>query len=461
MGRSFYLYKDKKSVYHAEILDPLTGARICYRTTGTKSRDEAVMIVSGWLYNGIPARKRDRHPVYQTKPTQTVESAVGLAEILKSIENTTDIDQNGALKIAQLLKKKGLLAIGVSSASTGNQNFVNFLYHFWDYSKSEYLQDKRDHGKSITQYTCLKNKNIIKKNWEPYFTDKTLSEITREDLRKFCSSMRDRLSGKTINNIFNVGSTALKWAYREKLISENISDKLGGYVGGGKKRDILTPEETDKLFKESNFNDHMAYAGVLLAAVCGLRSGEIRAIRGEDIGNKLYSVKTENGNIKDVYLLSIRHSWNPIDTLKLPKGGEEGTVQLLPEIRNLLLNLLDENPYKDIEYEKRFVFWGIKKDRPCGAGRLLKGLRHAIKTANIYIGSRKIDLHSLRHLHGTMLLNKTGDIRKVALSLRHKSQKMSEHYTDHIFDEDVANMGATAADAFSNILNFKSEKIGA
>ena len=60
MSRSFYLYLDKKSIYHAEILNPQTGVRISYRTTGTKSRDDAVMLVSGWLRDGIPKRKRGR-----------------------------------------------------------------------------------------------------------------------------------------------------------------------------------------------------------------------------------------------------------------------------------------------------------------------------------------------------------------------------------------------------------------
>jgi len=452
MGRSFYLYP-KNGTYHAEIIDPETGAKICYRTTGTKNRDEAMLIVAGWLRDGIPARKKGRTPVYRKPETQTVESVAGLANILKCIEKTADLDEIGALEIAKALKKRGLLAIGASPAAYGRKGFVNFLREFWDFDKSPYLEDLRMRGKSITQRTCRGAKNIIEKHWQPYFKDKTLGEVSRADLRSLGRSLRDKLAGKTVNNVLSIGIKALRWAYREKMMPEDVTLDLGGFSGGGKKRDIFTPEETKELFLEKNWEDKMAYAAALLAVTAGLRNGEIRALRGEDIGDKLFSVKTESGITQDVYMLYFRHGWNFLDGLKSTKNKEEGTVHLLPEIRNLLLSLLEENPHLDIEKEKRFIFWGIKKDRPCGAQRLLKGLHSAITKAEIKINGRKLDLHSFRHENGTILVKKTGDIRKVSKSLRHKTLKMTEHYTDHDNEEDVAAMGAVAAEAFSDILS--------
>jgi integrase len=451
MGRSFYLYP-KNGTYNAEIIDPETGVTICYRTTGTKSRDEAMLIVAGWLRDGIPLRKKGRTPIYKKPEVQTVEAVAGLATILKCIEITSDLDQSGALEIAHALKRRGLLTLAVSPAMHGRQKFIDFLRDFWDFNKSPYFEDLRMRGKSITQRTCRNAKNIIEKHWQPYFNDKTLGEITRADLRKLGRSMRDELAGKTINNIISIGTKALRWAYREKMIPEDVTLDLGGFSGGSKKRDIFSTEETEKLFIEKNWVDKMAYAAALLALTTGLRNGEIRALRGEDIGDKLYSVKAENGITHNVYMLYVRHGWNFLDGLKTTKNGEEGTVHLLPEIRNLLLTLLENNPYLDIEKEKRFIFWGIKKDRPCGAQRLLKGLRNAIEKAEINVSGRKIDLHSFRHENGTVLVKKTGDLRKVSKSLRHKSLKMTEHYTDHVDEEDIADMGAVAAEAFNNIL---------
>jgi integrase len=452
MGRSFYVYP-KNGIYHAQIVDPKTGITICYRTTGLKNRDEAMLMVAGWLRDGIPARRKGRPQIYQKPEVQTVEAVIGLATILKYIDEATDLDSYGALEIANALKRKKLLALGVSPAIHGRQGFITFLREFWDYDNSPRIEDLRMRGKSITQRTCRGAKNIIDRYWQPYFKDKSLCEVTRDDLRKLGKSLRDKLAGKTINNVISVGSNALRWAYNEKMIPEDVTLDLGGFSGGGQRRDIFTIEETEKLFVETNWADKTAYTAALLAVTTGLRNGEIRALRGEDIGDKLYSVKTENGNTHDVYMLYVRHGWNYLDGLKSTKNEEEGTVHLLPEIRELLLSLLEDNPYLDIEKEKRFIFWGIKKGRPCGAQRLLRGLRSAIKKAEIDIAGRKIDLHSFRHENGTVLIKKTKDIRKVSKSLRHKSLKMTEHYTNHLHEEDVASMGAVAAEAFSSILN--------
>ena len=201
----------------------------------------------------------------------------------------------------------------------------------------------------------------------------------------------------------------------------------------------------------------MSYVAAMLAATSGLRSGEIRALKAADIGDDLFSVKTESGEVREVYLLHIQHGWNYKDGLKKPKNNKEGTVHLLPEIRDLLLDLLDTNPH-DIEASEKFIFWGIKKKRPCGAQRPLKGLHHALKEAKIDIAGRKIDLHSFRHLSGTALVKATGDIRKVQKALRHKSVKATQIYIDHEAASDIAETGAIAAEVFPSIIKFPAQK---
>jgi integrase len=452
MGRSFYVYKSKNGKFTAEFLDPKTGLRICFRTVEAKSWAEAAEIAAGWVHNGIPKRKRGRSPVYIKPVSQSMQALTGISAILKAIENTPDLDQTGAMEIARALKVRGLLSMGTSPASQGIRDFISFLREFWDYDNSLYLKDRRAHGKDITLRTCADNQAIIKSNWEPYFAGKKLAEITRQDLKFFGIAMSEQVAGKTVNNRLLVGTKALRWAFFEKMIPEDITEGLGGFAGGGKKRDILTMEETAELFKEKYWNDRMAYVAALLAATSGLRSGEIRALKAADIGDALYSVKTENGETRDVYLLHIQHGWNYKDGLKLPKNNETGTVHLLPEIRELLLNLIKTNPH-GIEDAEKFIFWGIKKNRPCGAQRPLKGLRHAIKEAKIDLVGRKVDLHSFRHLSGTALVKATGDIRKVQKVLRHKSVKATQIYIDHEAASDIAETGAIAAEVFSDIIS--------
>ena len=445
--RKFYLYKRKNGTYYAELLSQ-DGTRVLYRSTGSKNRDNALLTVAGWLKDGTPTKGR----------TTPLKEAANFQSVLKFLK-TGDIDGEQALELAQVLKGRGLLSIGISPAS--HIGFVSFLRDFWNYETSFYLKDKIAHGGHITKRTCRQAQNMIEKDWAAYFQNKTLSEVTRKDLRQFGLSLQKRIAGKTINNVLSIGTRALKWAYFEKMIPENIVEGLGGFVGGETKRDIFSTEETEILFNEKHWNDKMAYAAALLAETSGLRNGEIRALRGADIGDKLYSVKTENGNIQDVYMLYVRHGWNHLDGLKDTKNHEAGTVHLLPQVREKLFALLEQNPH-DIKSEEKFIFWGTKPDRPCGAQRLLNGLRYAIEQAGIDIAGRKIDLHSFRHENGTSLLKKTKDIKKVAKSLRHKSIKMTERYTDHAttdeMENEVASTGAIAAEVFANILSFPTSK---
>jgi integrase len=440
-----------------EFLDPKTGLRICVRTVKAKSFAEATEIAARWVHNGIPNRKRGRTPIYENPITQSTQSLCDLATILKAIENTSDLDQTGAMEIARALKAKGLLTFGVSPASQGKQDFIEFLYKFWDYDNSPYLSDRRAHGKDITLRTCADNQASIKRDWEPYFKGKKLAEITRQDLKLFGISQSKQVAGKTVNNRLLVGTKALRWAFFEKMIPEDITEGLGGFAGGGNKRDILTMDETAILFDEKHWNDKTAYVAALLAATSGLRNSEIRALKAADIGDALYLVKTDSEETRNVYLLHIRHGWNYKDGLKKPKNNEEGTVHLLPEIRELLLDLLKTNPYNIVDSEK-FIFWGIKENRPCGAQRLLKGLRHAIMESKIDLAGRKVDLHSFRHLSGTALVKATGDIRKVQKALRHKSVKATQIYIDHEAASDIAETGAIAAEVFSNIIKIPVKK---
>jgi integrase len=440
-SRSFYLYKRKDGTIYAEILDPKTGARVCYRSTGTKDKVDAAAKVGRWLESGIPGR---------IKQSRTVEATVGLASILKAIEKTTDLDKSGALKIAQALKKRGLLAVGISPTGHGNNNFIQFLYNFWDYDKSLYLRDRRAHGKNTTKRTCVDFKRIIKREWEPYFEDKSLSDITRESLREFGLVLRESgLASKTVNNCLQPGITALKWAYHEKWIPENVTEGLGGFQGGGKKRDILTKAEAAKLLDDDQYwkegrkdrqeSSEKVYAAALLAATSALRSGECRALRREDIGDKL------------VY---IRHGFNIEDGLKSTKNGEERTIYLFVKVRALLLSLLEKNPHTDIEPAKQFVFWSAYPDKPISPKTILKYLHAAVDRAEIDLAGRKIDFHGLRHYVATKWADKTGDLRKVALVTGHKDLKQAARYSDHVDEETIIKMGKKA----ESILSFSKEK---
>ena len=155
----FCLYPRKNGIYYAELLHP-EGARVLYRSTGSKNRDEAAAIVGRWLAEGFPSRK--------AKVKKPVKDLLDFNAVMQYIEKS-DVDAEQAIAMAQALKKRGLLNFNYTMPKHGQQDFIKFLYDFWDYEKSLYLKDKRAHGKSVTQRTCIEARRHIASKWEPVF----------------------------------------------------------------------------------------------------------------------------------------------------------------------------------------------------------------------------------------------------------------------------------------------------
>jgi integrase len=96
----------------------------------------------------------------------------------------------------------------------------------------------------------------------------------------------------------------------------------------------------------------------------GLRHGEILALRESDID-------------REQPVLHINHSWSGRDGLKGTKNGEARRVPVLPEVKEMLLGLLEGNPHGG---EDRFIFWGTRADRPSAEGDFLRwGLKAACR----------------------------------------------------------------------------------
>jgi len=428
--RSFYLYP-RNGVYYAELLS-YEGSRALYRSTGSRNRDEAAAIVGRWLEKGIPTKDR-------AKPLKVITDFKNVMAYLK----TGDIDETAALEIASALRSRGLLDFPTVKAGPGNVDFIIFLQNFWDYDNSPYIREKRAHGKNITKRACHEANLVIARDWKPFFKDKTLSEITRNNLRDFGLLLRERLASKTTNNYIAIGATAIRWAFNEGMIPKDITKNLNGFVGGERKRDILTYEEIEKLKDFQYWENKKTYTAFRLASSSALRSGECCALQREDIGEAV---------------LYVRHGYNRIDKLKSTKTEQERKVYLLREVRALLLDLLKENPCTD-DPPKQYIFYSdTDPEKPCNGEIFRRGLMKAIKSARIDLAGRRIDFHSLRHYVATKWANGTkGDLRQVQKVTGHKSLTQAARYADHIEEQEIAAMGETAA----NILSFPVVKKGA
>ncbi|MDR2742612.1 MAG: site-specific integrase [Treponema sp.] len=424
--RRYYLHTRHNGVFYAELVDPQAGRKLTARSTGTKSRDEALLKIAEWLKTGIPTG-RVRKP-------RTLEAAAGIENILRSIRKT-DLDSDDALRIVQALKDRGLIDIAAVKSGKGAVSFTEFLEEFWDYEASPYVREKRAHGHSIGRRHCYESMSRFTRYWEPTFRGRPLNSITRQELKDFSLGLAEGgLAPASINKVMAVGTTCLSWAFREGMIPADPTIGLVNFSGEAKKRGVLTPMEVQALFA-APWKDRRAYVASLLACTTGMRSGEVLALKRGDIEERT---------------LNVRHSWSTYDGLKVPKNGEARRVPLLPEVRGLLLELLAENPHGP----EGFIFYGNLADKPVDRSVLLGGLHDTLAVIGIDAEARGIVFHSWRHYYAARMADRmTAD--QVSRITGHKSRAIFDEYADHITEENLEEVGRVSAEVFGNVLQFR------
>jgi integrase len=376
-----------------------------------------------------------------------LEEAACLVSILRAIAKA-DLSPGDAMSIVKALKERDLVDYGAAKAKDGKEKLIPFLLRFWDPENSPYLTDLFAHGHTITLRHCRDAKRNIERHWKVYF-DGTVSigSVTRAELKAFSLTLFNKgLAAGTINNIMGFGTAALKWAATEQLIPSDPTKGLVAFTGDEAARGILTEKELETLFSRP-WKDGRARAAAIVSLTTGIRSGEARALRRSSIREDT---------------LDISYSWNDTEGLKCPKNGEARLTPLQPEVREMLLGLLEESPWQG--GEDPFIFYGAKPGQPCSSFIFVHYLHEAIESTEgtdceIDIAGRKIDFHSFRHAYAARMSGRLAS-DKVAEVTGHKSEKAAKIYQDHLTERVLREARKEAAKEFSSILKFAGRKTG-
>jgi hypothetical protein len=302
-GREFYYVKFKDS----------NGQFGHAFSTKQDTRAAAIAAAYNWLKNGKPVVNGD-----------TI--ALSVTEAVKRIRTTAEADF-----VCRELKRRGLLKEFIIAGGEKDIDFPSYLQAFWDFDTSSYVKEKlrRKHG--IHRNYTMGQRLVIEKYWMPFFKGRLLGSITRSDIEKFIDYISERdLSAARKNAILKAGTIPLRRAFSTEVIEKDITTGITWFSGESKERQILTPEIVEMLFSVE-WEDGMARLANLLAAVTGLRSGEIQGLRVQDLcGDRI----------------SVRHSWNYRDGLKTTKNNEDSIVEIpFPVLIHELQALAEKNPH--------------------------------------------------------------------------------------------------------------------
>jgi integrase len=390
-------------------------------STGKKTENEARDIAFAWLRDGIPQDKEELRVHH-----------LSLKDVVRKIKTKEEADI-----LLSELKRYGWVKSYVLNETPGSADFISFLKTFWDWDTSPYVKEKLRKSHGIHKRHCTIQKQAIVLYWEKFFIGRSLGDIKAEDIDAFINFMADKdVSFSRKNAVIKAGTKALRWAFSKGKIEHDPTRGHLLFSGEERKRNILSPSVAAALFR-AEWYDERAKLGNMLAAVTGMRNGEILALRFQDLGNDR---------------LFVQNSWNWEDLLKPTKNNDSRNVYIpFPDLMNGLIELAKQNPW-GVSPES-YVFWTeYRQDRPMQAYIFNRGFRRAL----VKIGFSKDEaakylFHGWRHFYTSYMIKKL-DKKLLKSQTGHRTDEMLAHYGNHETDGDREIIQVTSKETFAGLL---------
>ncbi len=470
--KPFYLTKNAQGYYRAVFFNQQTGVCVKTKSTHTKDKMEAMLLAAEWYKNGTPdgytnSRKKADDDVSVSglnldgivKRLSQAEAVLLVSLISQKFNLNTNISVATAdptsqvaapavvvaptpsveapkKKVVVVHKKNALADSGLLPEDVAQKVYeplnpdctiklCEFLRNFWTPEKSEYIQNKRAHKKSIGDYHCKEMRGMVDRYWMPFFGEEfTVGELSEQYLEDFLQELANfrHLKGATINHARTCGATGLKWLKNKGVIRSNPMANVEAFSkSDATARGIPSEKEIKELY-ELDWDNEVMYLAFNLSAFSGLRPGEISGLQVRDIDF-------------DNDLITIRHSWHRTGFLKSTKTN---LVRKVPVAHNIIIRLLAQAQRCPVASEDSFVFWSKANDyKPFLPQYYDDGFFDALHKIGVSEEERKernIDFYSLRHFCATYLANMT-DMRNVQAVLGHTTPAMTKHYANHMTDE--------------------------
>ncbi len=290
-----------------------------------------------------------------------------------------------------------------------NITFKDFSVGFFEWD-ADYATDRRATGKRISKRQCAEKTALLNNRVVPALGEMRLIDIDKPAIKQFRNDLfREGVSGASINKCLSIIGAILEAAEERRLIQ--AIPKIERAAERKNPRGILTPEEAGTLFSQP-WPDIRTYTANMLAAVTGLRQGEILALQRQ--------------NVKTGYLEILR-GWNQRtrELNETTKTGRSRYVPIPSRVESAIDEIMNLSPWRSPD---SFVFFSTKLERKPFEGRALtRGLYTAMRGIGIdnqERQARRIDFHSWRHWFNSVLIN-----RKIPL---HKVQAITGHLTDEM-----------------------------
>lgn len=320
----------------------------------------------------------------------------------------------------------------------------------WEYLNT-WLETKTS-SKNIEE-TTMRGYELYIRYVHDYFQDKTVEELTPDDVEGFIAYLRDeqQLSPNTVKKAYNV----LKSGFRHAVVSR-IIDWSPCEPVATPKQVTIPPNPLDEPSRRvliARLNDIELTQEVLatwIAYYTGMRRGEICGLRWGDIQLA--------GNTKVMHVCKSIGAGRKGTYVKPPKPNKDRNVPVPPELAKLLSNrrskILEECLNAGISFSPNLYVCGYPDGRYLNPHNLSHWwTSHAKEWGLVGTQGKRPTFHDLRHTYATVAVRAL-NIKTAQDILGHSDISMTMKYADTDLSQIV-----DAAEAMNRALSAPSSGV--
>jgi integrase len=295
----------------------------------------------------------------------------------------------------------------------GMPTFEEFSKGWWEWETCPYLKE-RCKRKNLSQTYAKRGRMVMLAQLTPYFGKMKLDKITPDVIEKWFDHMASKGYKNTYTNgILAIFKVMMNWAAKKKIIPSDPTREFAKLVNDRKPLKIITPEEFKVLFVKDWQrvwdNDLIACVGNKLAALTGMRSGEVLGLKGEYVFDSHIQV------FKQYDKFGYR------DT----KTKDNRNIPLVPQLIAELHEIKAVNG-------NGYLFSEDGGATPVSGRYFYDHFLEALERIGMgkeEIKERGLCFHAWRHFCNTELQKAGLSIQKVQAVTGHKSDRMTEWYS--------------------------------
>ncbi|MCW5733472.1 MAG: site-specific integrase [Enhydrobacter sp.] len=293
----------------------------------------------------------------------------------------------------------------------------------------------------VSEYTAGRYRGMLRLYIAPHVGSTRLQDLTIADVETWHRKLlKSGLSAGTVRNAHAVLTRALRDAVRHGILARSVAGRDGETAPSyaPEEMKIIGSDQLDAVMVK--LRDTKIRTEAMLALFCGLRAGEVLALRWDAVD-------------LDAKLLHVRHTVLDIKrqapTLKEPKTKAGRRSLTLPDVVVEALRHLRRRQLEDR------VALGLGRPEPDALvfPSTIGGLRRPGVLSHDWRKAKVADVrfHDLRHTHVSMLIDAGLDLVTIAKRIGHKNAKVTLVTYAHLFRP----TDSRAADAINAALGAK------